>query len=254
MSSILWIDLQPSVFCFNKKLACILSQSRHVRRWSFQHDLDEICSLSTIFDFLKETVDQLDSPPHIVAHGLSGTVASLFARQFPTLFGSLTLLSVDPISTNQWSSHYLEMRRKLPCSRTSILSHIAPLLFDDKINKTNLALSCFFEKCLDNDFILGSIASHSLLSNLSTIDIPMSVINGSDDFVVDQNSALRWKPHLKSGDRFYSLPGGGHHFSHFSQAKLYGTLINSFFEMIPNSFSSAFPDQFHSSLSRRISL
>ena len=144
MSSIFWIDLQPSIFCFNKKLACTLSQSRHVRRWSFQHDLDEICSLSTIFDFLRETVDQLDSPPHVVAHGLSGTIASLFARQFPTLFGSLTLISVDPISTNQWSSHYLEMRRKLPCSRSSILSHIVPLLFDKQFNQTNLALSGFF--------------------------------------------------------------------------------------------------------------
>jgi pimeloyl-ACP methyl ester carboxylesterase len=253
MSSILWIDLQPSIFFFNKKLACTLSQSRRVRRWSFQHDLDEICSLSTIFDFLRETVDQLDSPPHVVAHGLSGTVASLFARQFPTLFRSLTLISVDPISTNQWSSHYLEMRRKLPCSRSSILSHIVPLLFDKKINNANLALSRLFEKCLDNDFIPGSIASHSLLPNLSSIGIPMSVINGSDDFVVDQNSALRWKPHLKHGDRFYSLPGG-HHCSHFSQPKLYGSLINSFLEMIPNSFSATFPDQLHSSLSRKISL
>ena len=252
MSSIFWIDLQPSVFCFNKKLACILSQSRHVRRWSFQHDLDETCSLSTIFDFLRETVDELDSPPHDVAHGLSGTIASFFARLFPTLFGSLTLISDDPISTNLWSSHYLEMRRKLPCSRSSILSHIVPLLFDKQFNQTNLALSGFFEKCLDSDFLPGSIASYSLLPNLSAIDIPMSVINGSDDFVVDQNSSLRWQPHLKSGDRFYSLPGG-HHFSHFTQPRLYGNLINSFLEMIPTSFSPVFPSQFHSSLSRKIS-
>jgi len=162
------------------------------------------------------------------------------------------LISVDPISTNQWSSHYLEMRRKLPCSRSSILSHIVPLLFDKKFNQTNLSLSGFFEKCLDFDFIPGSIASHSLLPNLSSIDIPMSVINGSDDFVVDQNSSLRWQPYLKNGDRFYSLPGG-HHFSHFTQPRLYGNLINSFLEMIPTSFSPTFPSQFHSSLSRKIS-
>jgi pimeloyl-ACP methyl ester carboxylesterase len=80
----------------------------------------------------------------------------------------------------------------------------------------------------------------------------MSVINGSDDFVVDQNSSLRWQPHLKNGDRFYSLPGG-HHFSHFTQPRLYGNLINSFLEMIPTSFSPVFPSQFHSSLSRKIS-
>jgi pimeloyl-ACP methyl ester carboxylesterase len=252
MSSILWLDLQPSVFCFNKKLACILSQSRHVRRWSFQHDLDEICSLETIFDFLRETVDQLDSKPHVVGHGLSGTVASLFARQFPTLFRSLTLLSVDPISTNQWTSHYLEMRRKLPCSRSSILSHIVPLLFDKKFDDSNLILSSLCEKCLDSDYIPGSIASHSLLPNLCSIDIPLSVINGSHDFVVDQNSGLRWKPYLKNGDRFYSFPQG-HHFSHFSQPKQYGELINSFLDMIPDSFSSAFPDQFHYSLSNKLS-
>jgi pimeloyl-ACP methyl ester carboxylesterase len=253
MSSIFWIDLQPSVFCFNKKLACILSQTRHVRRWSFQHDLDEICSLSTIFDFLRETIDQLDSPPHVVAHGLSGTIASLFAHQFPKLFRSLTLISVDPISTNQWSSHYLEMRRKLPCSRSSILNHILPLLFDKEFNKTNLALSGLFEKCLDSDFIPGSIASHTFLPNLSSIDIPLSVINGSHDFVVDHNSGLRWRPYLKNGDRFYSLQGG-HHFSHFSQPQLFANLINAFIEMIPNLSTSAFPNHFHSSLSRKISL
>jgi pimeloyl-ACP methyl ester carboxylesterase len=253
MSSILWLDLQPSVFCFNKKLACILSQSRHVRRWSFQHDLDEICSLTTIFDFLRETVDQLDSPPHVVAHGLSGTFACLFARQFPKAFRSLTLISVDPVSSNQWTSHYLEMRRRLPCSRSSILSHIVPLLFDKNFSESNLVLSGFFEKCLDCDYISGSIASHSLLPNLSSIDIPLSIINGSHDFVVDQNSSCRWKPYLKNGDRFYSLPEG-RHFSHFSQPKLFGKLINSFLEMIPESFSPAFPDQFHSSLSRKISL
>ena len=253
MTSIFWIDLQPSVFCFNKKLACVLSQTRHVRRWSFQHDLDEICSLSTIFDLLTETVDQMDSAPHVVAHGLSGTIASLFARQFPKLFRLLTLISVDPISTNQWSSHYLEMRRKLPCSRSSILSHIVPLLFDKKFNKSNLVLSGFFEKCLDCDFIPGSIASHSFLPNLSSIDIPLSVINGSHDFVVDQNAGLRWMPHLKNGDRFYSLPGG-HHFSHFSQPELYANLINNFLEMIPDSSLSAFPSKFHSSLSRKITL
>ena len=133
-----------------------------------------------------------------MAHGLSGTFACLFARQFPNLFRSLTLISVDPVSTNQWTSHYLEMRRRLPCSRSSILSHISPLLFDRDYSESNLVLSGFFEKCLDCDYIPGSIASHSLLPNLSLIDIPLSIINGSHDFVVDQNSSDRWEPLLKN--------------------------------------------------------
>jgi pimeloyl-ACP methyl ester carboxylesterase len=85
------------------------------------------------------------------------------------------------------------------------------------------------------------------------IDIPLSIINGSHDFVVDQNSSDRWEPLLKNGDRFYSLPNG-RHFSHFSQPKLFAKLINSFLEMIPESFSPAFPNQLHSSFSRKISL
>jgi pimeloyl-ACP methyl ester carboxylesterase len=145
------------------------------------------------------------------------------------------------------------MRRRLPCSRSSILSHISPLLFDRDYSESNLVLSGFFEKCLDCDYIPGSIASHSLLPNLSLIDIPLSIINGSHDFVVDQNSSDRWEPLLKNGDRFYSLPNG-RHFSHFSQPKLFAKLINSFLEMIPESFSPAFPNQLHSSFSRKISL
>ena len=233
MSSILWLDLQPSLFCFNQKLACILSQSRHVRRWSFQHDPDEICSLSTIFGLLKETLEQLDQAPHVIAHGISGTVAALFSSQFPHFFQSLTLLSVDPISRNQWSSHYLEMRRKLPCSRVAILSHIIPLLFEREFGDANLVLPGLFAKCLDSDYISGSIASSSSLENLSMIDIPLSIINGSNDFVIDRYSSSRWKPYLKNGDRFYSLPGG-RHFSQFTQPKLFGTMINSFLEMIPD--------------------
>ncbi len=253
MSSILWLDLQPSLFCFNQKLSCILSQSRHVRRWSFQHDPDETCSLSTIFCLLKETLEKLDQSPHVIAHGISGTVAALFSAQFPHLFKSLTLISVDPISTNQWSSHYLEMRRQLPCSRAAILSHIIPLLFDREFGDANQVLPKLFATCLDSEYISGSIASHSSLENLSSIDIPLSIINGSHDFVIDQNSATRWKPHLKNGDRFYSLPRG-RHFSHFSQPKLYGAMINSFLEMVPESFSPIFPNQFVSTITSEISL
>ena len=185
--------------------------------------------MSTIFDFLKETLDESESPPDVVAHGLSGTIAALFAQQFPQLFRSLTLISVDSISSKQWSSDYFAMRRKLPCSRSLILSHIVPLLFDNCLEDPDLLLSAFFAKCLDSNYILGSVASHAVLPNLSLIDTPLLIINGDHDFVVGQNSKLRWKPYLKPGDRFCSVPGG-HHFSHFSRPSFFGSLINPFWE------------------------
>ena len=126
-SQILWIDLQPSLYCLFKRTAQILGQHFEVKRWSFEHDLDESCDVEVVHSLMKHTIENSSNPVHLVGHGISGTIAYLFAQKYPNNILSVSVLSVDTHSTNQWTSHYQSMR--LPVFFiTSRLIKLSPLI------------------------------------------------------------------------------------------------------------------------------
>ena len=229
---VLWIDLQPTLHCLNKRVAQLLSRSFAVQRWSFQHDLDESCSVATVHDLLRETLLGAAEPMHLVGHGISGTIACLFAEKYPCLVKSLTLLSVDTLSTNHWSSHYLDMRSQLPTSRQAILSHLSSLLFSTNNARAAEILPCLLAKCLDTEFIQGSIVNKQATNNLHAPEVPTFVLNGGSDFVVDANAHDRWSETLKSGDRYVCM-SKGRHFFQLDHAQQVADLIISFIQMVP---------------------
>ncbi|WP_114994346.1 alpha/beta fold hydrolase [Synechococcus sp. UW179A] len=229
---VLWIDLQPTLHCLNKRVAQLLSRSFAVQRWSFQHDLDESCSVQTVLELLRQTLVASSEPMHLVGHGISGTVACLFAEKYPDLVKSLTLLSVDTLSANHWSSHYLDMRSQLPTSRQAILSHLSSLLFSSNNSRSTEIVPCLLAKCLDTEFIQGSIVNQQTIKNLQTPEVPTLVLNGEFDFVVDINSHDRWSETLKSGDRYVCMKNGRHFFQ-FNQAQHAADLITAFIQMVP---------------------
>ncbi|WP_231857166.1 alpha/beta fold hydrolase [Synechococcus sp. MIT S9509] len=229
---VLWIDLQPTLHCLNKRVAQLLSRSFAVQRWSFQHDLDESCSVTTVLDLLRQTLVASSEPMHLVGHGISGTVACLFAEKYPSLVKSLTLLSVDTLSVNHWSSHYLDLRSQLPTSRQAILSHLSSLLFSSNNARTGEILPCLLAKCLDTEFIQGSIVNQQTTKNLHAPEVPTFVLNGEFDFVVDSNAHDRWSETLKSGDRYVCMKKGRHFFQ-FDQAQQVADLIIAFIQMVP---------------------
>ncbi len=233
---ILWLDLQPSLYCFNCRLSRLLSEKRTVRRWSFQHDPDEACTISIVHDLLRETIVDTRQRPHLVAHGFSGIVASLFESQYPELIQSLTLLSVDTNTANQWSSHYHTMRSQLPCSRSRLLEHLTSLLFESKEPKVYSALARIMAKCLDTNFITSSLVSHELNRSLTMNSVPTLVMNGDNDFVVDRNAEERWSTKLKPGDCYVSVPKS-RHFFHFHHPEITVQRINAFLDMIPTTSS-----------------
>ena len=230
---VLWIDLQPTLHCLNKRVAQLLSRTFSVQRWSFQHDLDESCSVATVHDLLRQTLVASPEPMHLVGHGISGTVACLFAEKYPDLVKSLTLLSVDTLSANHWSSHYLDMRSQLPSSRQAILRHLSSLLFSHQNPRAVEVLPCLLAKCLDNEFTQGSIVNQQHIPDLnSPKEVPTFVLNGESDFVVDTNSRDRWSKSLKSGDRFVCMEKGRHFFQ-FDQSQHVAQLITAFIQMVP---------------------
>ena len=229
---VLWIDLQPTLHCLNKRVSQLLSRSFAVQRWSFQHDLDESCSVDTVHELLKHTLVASSAPIHLIGHGISGTIACLFAEKYPELVKSLTLLSVDTVSANHWSSHYLDLRSQLPASRKAILNHLSFLLFSNHNSLAFEALPCLLAKCLDTEFIQGSIANQQTINNLFAPNVPTFVLNGESDFVVDVHSRDRWSETLKSGDRYVSMKQG-RHFFHFDHSQQVSQLITAFIQMVP---------------------
>ena len=249
---IFWVDLQPTLNCFNKRVSQRLSRDREVRRWSFQLDPDEFCMESRVHSLLKSTLKQINTPPHLIGHGLSGIVTCQFAMLNPELAASITLLSVDTLSVNQWSSRYLGMRQQLRYSRDQILEHISSLMFDTKSPQVKAAVPRLLQTCLDNELIQGSIVNVDHPGSLSSPQVPTLVINGHDDFVVDRQAQQRWEKKLKPGDCYHSLQGGRHFFQ-FSHAELTATLIRSFLDMVPGSseMNSLQPSQFTTSTQKQ---
>ena len=231
-STILWIDLQPTLHCLNKRVAQLLSRSFLVQRWSFQHDLDESCTVDTVHKLLKTSLEEVSEPVHLIGHGISGTVACLFAEKYPRLVKSITMLSVDTLSANHWSSHYLKMRSQQSCSRTAILTYLSSLLFPRSNQRANEIFPYLLAKCLDTEFLQGSIFNQAKIDNLRAPDMPTLVLNGDSDILLDSNCHERWFKTLKSGDRYLRMQKGRHFFQ-FNQAQQVAHSISSFIQMVP---------------------
>ena len=242
-SQILWIDLQPSLYCLFKRTAQTLGQNFKVKRWAFEHDLDESCDVEVVHSLLRQTIENSSTPVHLIGHGISGTIAYLYAQKYPKKILSVSVLSVDTYSTNQWTSHYQSMRSQLPCSRFQILSHLSRLLVDSQTEQVGLIVTRLLAKCLDNDFVYGSIVKSQTIMNLNKAEVPILVINGEKDFVVDEQSHNRWRQYLKPGDCYQKVTNGRHFFP-FTEWSQTAKMIESFVKMVPDQHQNYIPDNY----------
>ena len=238
---ILWVDLQPSLYRLFKRTAQTLGKNFEVSRWTFEHDLDESCNTEEVHKLLKQTIGNASSPVHLIGHGISGTVAYQYAQKYPRNISSLLLLSVDANSSNQWTNYYQSMRSQLPCPRQHILSHLSSLLIDSHSEQIQEIMSKMLAKCLDNDFIYGSIIKSQTIENLSKINLPTLIINSSNDFVVNEQSHERWMHYLKPGDCYQNMAKGRHFFP-FTEWIQTAEMISAFIEMIPEQEENIFPE------------
>ena len=96
-------------------------------------------------------------------------------------------------------------------------------------------------KCLDNDFVNGSIVKSQAITNIKKAEVPVLVINGEKDFVVDEQSHDRWKNYLKPGD-CYQKVADGRHFFPFTQWSQTAKMIESFVRMVPEQHQNQVPN------------
>ena len=135
------------------------------------------------------------------------------------------------------------MRSQLPCSRFHILSHLSRLLVDGQTEQVGHIMTRLLAKCLDNDFVYGSIFKSQTITNLNKAEVPILVINGDQDFVVDEQSHDRWRHNLKPGD-CYQKVANGRHFFPFTEWSQTAKMIESFVKMVPDQHQNHIPEHY----------
>ena len=121
----------------------------------------------------------------------------------------------------------------LPNAREDVLIHLSQLLTGQQCPGFIKATSGLLKKSLDEEYSLSSLMTSELTTKCQPHNVPMLVINGDDDFIVDRNSEKRWQPFLKRGDRYVSVPNGRHFMQH-THAQEVSCAITSFAEMTPD--------------------
>ena len=133
------------------------------------------------------------------------------------------------------------MRSQLPCSRYHILSHLSSLLVNKNSEQVGSIVTRLLARCLDNDFVYGSIVKSQKIENLNKSNVPTLVINGEKDFVIDEQSCDRWKHYLKPGDCYQKIADGRHFFP-FTEWNQTSNMIESFIRMVPDNKYNLVPD------------
>ena len=230
---ILWIDLQPELNFSNRHLIASLCKNFIVKTWSLLLEQDEACNFQMIeqilLNYLKSNPKQ---KPHLIGHGLSGSLSYSFAQKYPHLISSLTIISVDTNVFNHWSTHYYKMRSQFCCPRSEILLHLTPLLFGKLSFYNQHIIMKYLKKSLDKNYTLGSLVRTEKINPINKhLNIPLLVINGDVDIIVDNLAEKRWVNLLKSGDRYLILKNGRHflQYKHFIEISVE---ISRFIEMV----------------------
>ena len=234
-SNILILELNQSLACFSNQLAKQLAkEAHHVKRWCFHLDQDEVCTLETILGFLETSIREAPAAPILIGHGIGGILANTLAQRYPNLIKGVVLLSTDAITEYTWQAQYHQIRKMLPNAREDVLGHFSQLLTGQQCPVFLKATSRLLKKSLDEEYSLSSLMTSEKIPKCRKHPVPMLIVNGDDDFIIDRNSNARWQPFLKQGDRYVSISDGRHflqhtHFQDVSQA------VNAFIKMTPDS-------------------
>ncbi len=237
---VLWLNVSPSLKGLDKPLLQYLSKHMSVARWEYLQTKDEACSLDRAVGLLYDFLKSHDRPVHLAGHGMSGTIALLFARQYPQKVRSLALLAVASQSANTWQAHYYQQRLLFPLSREQILVNSVRTLFGNQSPANTKKLLTALTRDLDE-----SPTPHSLfrLIHLSKggVSMPMFVCGSKNDSVVTPPDLQDWQNFLKPEDTLWEC-AKGYHFFHYFHPQQVGKQMLSFWqpfthntELIPNS-------------------
>ncbi len=227
---VVWVNVSPSLKHFDFPLQQYLNKYFRIIRWEYiQDNFDESNCIETavelLYDFLlKSELHHV----HLIGHGISGTIALLFARRYPWYIRTLTLLAVAPQPAITWHVHYYQQRNlSEDASRQEILFNIASSLFGS--HKIPHPLHSLLV-ALNKDLYI-SPCMHSLFKIIDLpkgkVPVPLMVCGSNTDTIVSRFIVNHWKKYFKPKDILWLCPDG-HHFFHYFYPELVGKEVNSF--------------------------
>lgn len=230
MSKVLWVSASPSLKYFHRRLLNNLSKVIEVEFWEYYQTLDEASSIDSGISLLREYLSTSAQSVHLIGHGIGGTIALGYARQYPDQVSSLTLLSVAVQPAINWHSYYYAQLRSLPSSRKCILRSLALNLFPSTCASHIHGLVDRLEKDL-----VEAPSNHSLfrLDTLTEGDVkmPLMICGSQNDPVISSSALYGWNSYLKSIDIIWCSSTGGHFFHHF-HSELVSYQIQQFWQKL----------------------
>ncbi|MEM9154823.1 MAG: alpha/beta hydrolase [Cyanobacteria bacterium P01_F01_bin.33] len=211
---VLWLNVSPKYNALSLPYLKYLDRFLHAACWNYCQEDDEPNSLDIAVSTLREYLDTLPNPIHLIGHSTAGLVGLLYARRYPEKVKSLTLLSVGVDPAIDWQAHYFTRLNLLPCSRALVLSQMVRELFGYQSEASIPTLESILQLDLD-----CAPSPHTLWSRVSIerggCDVPMFVSGSENDTVVTIDAIRQWQEWLKPGDRIWECPGGRYFFHCF---------------------------------------
>jgi pimeloyl-ACP methyl ester carboxylesterase len=209
----LWISASPSLKYFHRRLLNHLSKVVKIEFWEYYQTLDESSSIDGAIKLLHEHLSTVDTPTHLIGHGIGGTIALGYARMYPAKVASLTLLSVAVQPEINWHSYYYDRLWSLSSNRQCILKSISTELFPD----TCARHVCDLVERMERDLV-ESPSNHSLFRSNTLpeggVEMPLMICTSQSDPIINSYAACGWQNYLKSVDKIWRIPTGGHFFHH----------------------------------------
>lgn len=223
----LWVSGSPSLKCLAMPLLIHLNQYKSIAHWDYIQTADEPASIDVAVNLLYKFVKK-NHPLHLVGHGIGGTIALIFARQYPQYVRSLTLLAVAGQPANTWHVHYYQQRQSFNLTRSQVLLNTIYNLFRDSLPCHLNKLINNLHKDLDNLPLMHSMYQREYLP-IGGVSMPLMVCGSKTDPIVSYLELHEWEKWLKLQDILWECPQGGHFFHYFHSAKV-GAKISRFWQ------------------------
>lgn len=210
----IWVNGSPSLRCLSTPLIHELIKYTNIAGWEYVQLIDEPACIDTAVRLLYSYLETKKLPIHLIGHGTGGTIALMFARQYPQFVKSLTLLSVAAQPAKTWHVNYYQERQIYTLSKAEALLNTLNNVFRDKFPCSLHNLIDNFYRDLDNLPLMHSLLQIEQLP-IGGVSIPLMVCSGQIDMILGYPDLHEWKKWLKPKDILWKCPQGGHFFHYF---------------------------------------
>ncbi|NRB09098.1 MAG: alpha/beta hydrolase [Richelia sp.] len=231
---IVWVSGSPFLRCLHMPLLKKLFRSANVSVWEYIQSLDESACMETAVELLHSYIKKRESPVNLIGHDIGGTIALIFARQYPEYVKSLILLSVAAQPARTWHIHYYQQRQIYSQNQGEALSNTLHHIFRDNFpcHRDNLHnLMDKFYQDLENIPLMHSLFKIEKLPT-GGVPMPLLICGGQIDMILPYPELNEWEKWLKPGDIIWQCPQGSHFFHHF-HSQIVSEQISRFLEMQP---------------------